>query len=172
MRRCISVLVMLGMIRLLCACALPAMPDLVGPSPTPGTAAPKVITFGAAERERLHYAPLIAQFNADNPDLRVQFVALDEGAHIAVGPEAALQTIASSADTALVATWLVARAPHPAAALYDLQPLIAADPAFDRADFYPGAFIPNAQATATYGMAREVGVRLLVYNQEFWEQAA
>ncbi len=175
LQRCSLLLLFLAITSALSGCALvtePAAAPTVAPAASGASARanePVVLTFGASEQERSAYEPLIAQFNADNPDLQVQFVALDEIAD-QINADAQLQAIARVADTALVDSAAVTQATHPASYLHNLAPLIDADATFDKADFYPAAFTIDRQTGAIYAVAREVGIPLLFYHQDYWTQ--
>ena len=62
------------------AAATPAAQDgaTAAPAGEPGERSPVAIGFAAPEPERQAYEPLIAEFNRQNPDVRVQFVPRDE----------------------------------------------------------------------------------------------
>jgi len=140
--------------------AVPASGDAA-----PGT--PVIVTFGADERDRQVYEPLIAAFNRDNPDLVVQFVPLDAMARLGSSQPAIVQrsmrAIAAGADAFALQ---FARAEHIASPLLrDLQPLIDAA-TFDRADFYPLALSANVSALRFVPLRIEVP--LLAYNKQLW----
>src|SRR5262245_11596362 len=105
---------------LLSACAGPGAqaptPDGLSPAPTDpaitaptsaaqldpsGDGSPITVGFAAQEFERQQYEPLIAAFNAQNPDIRVQFVPFG-GASGSFSFEEMTRQIVSSADTAAV----------------------------------------------------------------------
>lgn len=165
---CLSSLFLIAIVLSSCLPA-PAPPEQRQAAEATPSADSVTISFGAPENERIPYERLMAQFTADNPDIRVRFVALDTAGE--AGAEAALHQAATAADTALVPSAALALAPNPAAYLRDLQPFIDADPAFDPQDFYPGALTTAPHDTAIYGVARAVGVRLLLYNQDLWDRA-
>src|SRR5258705_11019261 len=98
---------------LLSACAGPdapaPTPDSGSPAPPEASAQPNAngdtgavtIGFAAPEFERQQYEPLITAFNAQNPDMRVQFVALD-GLGAAASLDQMIRQAVSAADTAAV----------------------------------------------------------------------
>jgi ABC-type glycerol-3-phosphate transport system substrate-binding protein len=89
---------------LLAACS-PAAP----PPPTTPPADPTIttITFGVANHRLPEYAPQIEQFEAQNPDIDIQTVALDTVV-VADTADAAqtLDAIARVADTSVIAAGL------------------------------------------------------------------
>jgi ABC-type glycerol-3-phosphate transport system substrate-binding protein len=52
--------------------------------------------------------------------------------------------------------------------VHDRTPLIEADPAFDRDDFYPAALAAASQEGGIYMVPRSVTVSLLSYNRDLW----
>lgn len=147
-------------IMLLNACMLAPAPD----SPEPVT-----ITFAAQEHERQSYKPLIAAFQADNPDVRVQFVGLDAATLTASAGDIRqiMRTIASAADTADF--FLL----HPDQLVdgyaRDLKPFMDADPSFDKADFYAGALEAASQEDRLFLLPHSLNIQLLAYNKDVWE---
>ncbi|MCG8352394.1 MAG: extracellular solute-binding protein, partial [Chloroflexales bacterium] len=117
------------------------------------------ITFAARAEEQQFYDPLIATFNADNPDMRVQFIALNEAAPT-------IPQIVRAADTAAV--FFVP--PHERTETYlrNLKPLMDADAAFTRDAFYPGAFAAAGDTDPVLLVPRTLYVPLLSYNQDLW----
>ncbi|MCG8347636.1 MAG: extracellular solute-binding protein, partial [Chloroflexales bacterium] len=137
--------------------------NVAPPSPiTPSPEASRVtITFAAPEAVRHLYAPLITAFNTDNPSIDVRFVAQ--------GDRSDMRQLVSAADTAVAS--LLQPADVFNGYLHDLTPLIEADPAFDRADFYPRAWQTATQDGGVYLLPRALHVEFLLYNQELWQQA-
>ncbi|MCU0492104.1 MAG: extracellular solute-binding protein [Chloroflexaceae bacterium] len=163
-------LLLLALLALLAGCA-PAAP---GPLPTVALAPTQVqptvdpasvvtITFGVQSYDASDYMPLIRTFETENPGVRVRLLPLDDVFTDDMGSDSRLFTLAEQADVALVRTTDVAENQQAGAVLRDLSPLMDADPTFNRADFYPGAFV-RANGT-TYALAREVDVPLIFYNK-------
>lgn len=154
----------------LSACAGPAAP--APPSPTAGPAAPAptdpaiaagpiTIGFAAPEFERASYEPLIAAFNQQNPDVQVQFVALEEGPIQSI--DQITRQAVTAADTA--AAFFLRPEDIAAGLVRDLAPLIEADPSFGRDDFYPSALAPSG---SVYLLPRALRLDLLSYNRDLW----
>ncbi|MCG8351603.1 MAG: extracellular solute-binding protein [Chloroflexales bacterium] len=153
----------------------PRSPAPVSPSPSATSDAailtvpaqpdgPVTISFGAYEYQRELYAPLIDAFHAQHPNIRVQFVGLDSTVS-AEREGLPLGHIVSVADTAAA---FVSSAEHDQGYLFDLAPFIAADPSFQRADYYPNAFgVFEHQGRITL-LPREMHVPLLSYNRSLW----
>ncbi len=131
-------------------------------SPTPDALTPTTISFAAPEAARPVYERLISLFNADNPDISVQFVPLDQLLEAESGQQ--MRQIASAADTAVV----FALSPADYGFFRDLRPLMEADPSFDRSDFYPGAFPSDTADSAVYLLPHTLRLPLLAYNKDRW----
>ena len=125
------------------ACAAPttpaAQPD-AAPSTAPGTNAPVssgdtaggvTIGFAAPEFERESYAPLIAAFNAQNSDVQVQFVVLNEGPITSI--DQLMRQAVSAADTAAV--FFLRSKDIENGLVRDLKPLIDGDSTTDNQTF-------------------------------------
>lgn len=158
---------------LLLSCAAPVAEPYSGSGgslmPTQ-TGGPLVITFGAPEFQRSIYEPLIAQFNQEEPAIRVQFVAIDHVYTQQRGDlESTLRQIVSLTDSAIVYT-----VPHEAfqhGLLLDLAPLIDADLTFNSADFFPGALERTRVDGRQYGVPVDITLPLLSYNRDLWRTA-
>ncbi|MFP4438030.1 MAG: ABC transporter substrate-binding protein [Chloroflexaceae bacterium] len=130
------------------------------------------IGFAANDHERQRYAPLIESFNADNPDMRVQFVSLDaatgayQNSNEPMSSDERMRRIAGAADT--VALNYVDPMVMERGYLFDLTPLIEADPDFNRDDFYPLALDAAGRDGSLYILPRTLHVQLLAYNQDLW----
>ncbi len=174
---------LLAVLLALSACGGPAAPTPAAPaggstdataigaaSPSqPGadaTAAPGgvvTIGFAAPEFERAGYEPLIAAFNEQNPNVRVEFVPL--AMQSAQSLDELMRQIVSSADTA--ATFLLRPEDIKNGLVRDLAPLIDADSSFDRDDYYAGALTPGSDG-GIYLLPRELRLALLTYNKDLW----
>ncbi|RPI28750.1 MAG: extracellular solute-binding protein, partial [Chloroflexota bacterium] len=86
------------------------------------------ITFAAYEMDRLLYEPVIEEFNRQNHETSVQFVALPDQA---LDPAA----LASAADVVLLWSGFDSAS---SGYFRDLQPLLEPDPNFEMEDFWPG----------------------------------
>jgi ABC-type glycerol-3-phosphate transport system substrate-binding protein len=132
------------------------------------------ITFAATEDDRPIYEPLIQAFEAENPNIHVQFVNFDSLLKAIVAPsgsvvtndEDSIQDIIKAADTArLSATdesiqkgWV-----------RDMTPLMNADANFNKDDFYPGALVPLGDKQGIYMLPHTLYVPLLSYNKTLWK---
>lgn len=150
------------------ATPVPANPG--DPTPFAAEQTPIVITFASYEYERARYEPVMAAFNTENPDIRVQFVSLDalmasEGSQ-PLSYDAWMRQIASAADTfPLFSTSsdLISKG-----YIRDLAPLIDADPAFAREDFVQGA-LQAAQDGTIASIPDTLRIPLLTYNKDLWD---
>src|SRR5262245_39946949 len=98
------------------------------PSPNAEGRSAVTITFGASSFMRHAYEPLIAAFNAQHPGITVQFVSLDEVYQGGGESQEQIRRIVSRADTAEAGG---KEGEFDLGLLYDLKPLMDADPNFD-----------------------------------------
>jgi ABC-type glycerol-3-phosphate transport system substrate-binding protein len=137
----------------------PAQPD------ASGDAGVITIGFAAQEFERQQYEPLITAFNAQNPDVRVQFVPLG-GLGASTSLDELMHQTVSAADTA--AAFFLRPEDIANGLVRDLKPLIEADPGFESDDFYPGALAPSGANDGIYMLPRMLRISLLSYNKDLW----
>jgi len=154
------------------------------PTPLP-TVAPTRISQPAATPQRttvrfaLHdvevplYEGLIAAFEEENPDLRVQIVSLNEVLGLgplgtAQMPEDAEQRLVAAAD---VVTFGVTRQTVRNGLVRDLSPLIETDPRFEAADYIEGALARYQWGGGTWALPTSVHYRLLFYNKDAFDSA-
>lgn len=151
-----------------CVPAGPAVPATGTTSPASSSPASSVarVGFGALEFERAAYEPLIKAFNAENPDIQVEFVSL-EGIFNA-GPVESLQAMAGAADT-LAPPFFPPEAAE-TGLFADLRPQIEADPSFASDDFFPGALAQAADG-GIYQIPHSLDVQILSYNTDLWDAA-
>ncbi len=135
-------------------------------APPSGSDATVTITFGANSFMRHVYEPLIEAFNAQHPGITVQWIALDQVYRADVDQNERTRRIVSLADTAELEAGAGQLQPG---LLYDLTPLIDADPSFNRDDFYPRALSSVTLATGAISMLPQtLSVELLYYNKDLW----
>ncbi|MEN9937596.1 MAG: hypothetical protein RLZZ387_4175 [Chloroflexota bacterium] len=155
---------------LIAACGAPAAQQPTPPpeqaTPTTNPAEPVTIGFAAQESEREVFEPLIAQFEAENPGIRIQFVAVDELLREANSSDIDQinRRIVSAADTA--APFFIRAEDVQAGIFADLQPLADADATFDQADFQPGALESFRRDGGLFALPRTLQVSLLSYNRD------
>jgi ABC-type glycerol-3-phosphate transport system substrate-binding protein len=129
----------------------------------PGDGAPVTITFGGFNEDRGIYEALIAQFEQDHPEIRVQFMSFES---ITDGNIfRATREVMSAVD--------VAEMPASAEAIAkgwvrDLTPLMDADATFDRTDFNPGVLEGVSESGHSYMLPRALHVPLIFYNRDLW----
>ncbi len=120
-----------------------------------------VITFACHEYHENTYRRLADQFEAANPDVRVQLVFLE--------PASNLSEVVSRADT-LTMPYL-----SPALArqgrVRDLAPFIMADQTFQPEDFYPHTLDSLQWDGGTWGLPFAVNFTLIVYDKEAFDAA-
>lgn len=178
MRRLITFVLLLS---LLVSCNIlgdePAGP-LATPAPEPSpqsTDGPVTISFAAWDYERAIYEPLAQKFTAENPNIKVVIVSLDELTNITSdqpdfqSPTVMLRRIVSGADTA-PANFLTPDQ-FTANLIMDLGPLMDADPNFKRDDFYPGAIDRYRANGGVWGLPRYIYAQILAYNKDLFTRA-
>ncbi len=150
-----------------CSFDTPSEPPAGDQTPEAGATADHVtITFGAISFMRQVYEPLIQAFNADHPGITVQFVSLDEAYQSSGDYSAQTRQIVSMADTAEAPA---SEEQFNLGLLYDLKPLMNADPSFNSDDFYPNALSSaTAGNGAIYKLPQTLEIPLLFYNSDLW----
>jgi ABC-type glycerol-3-phosphate transport system substrate-binding protein len=124
------------------------------------------ITFGAISFMRQVYEPLIQAFNAEHPGITVQFVSLDEAYQNSSDYSTQTRQIVSMADTAEAEA---SEELFKLGLLYDLKPLMNADPSFNADDFYANALnSATAGNGAIYKLPQMLEIPLLLYNSDLW----
>ncbi|HNP85594.1 MAG TPA: hypothetical protein PKK78_05605, partial [Kouleothrix sp.] len=120
------------------------------------------IGFGVPPADRALYQPLIATFNEQNTDMRVQMVGIstDGDSNEVVG------RATRAADTAAVDS--VSRADMTSGRLFDLAPLADADATFARDDWYPGTLDMLTLDNRLFMLPRSAPLPLLAYNKQLW----
>jgi ABC-type glycerol-3-phosphate transport system substrate-binding protein len=153
-----STLSLLLCLALLAACAAP----VAQPPTPPGSNGPTRVGFAALPFEKAAYQPVIDAFNVANPDIQVEFVALepqfngDEQEQAAEVAAAADSFVSLLAGPEALETNLVA----------DLRPLIDADATFNLADYESGAFPSSGPITL---LPTNLSVNTLSYNSDLWD---
>jgi ABC-type glycerol-3-phosphate transport system substrate-binding protein len=130
------------------------------------------ITFAVLEEERPLYEALIERFEQDTPEIHVQLVNSEMVAKTIVTPdgtfshdEASLRETLSIADTAALGVTAEAITKG---WVYDLRPLMDADPSFDSADFHHDALALAGQNGQIYTLPHTLWIELLSYNKALW----
>jgi ABC-type glycerol-3-phosphate transport system substrate-binding protein len=131
------------------------------------------VTFATYRADEKFYRSLIDLFDAQNPNIQVQLVMLDNDVDDAIvnqedGIDGQLRSIVSAADTAAIPTTWLSTVYNVDRYLFNLKSFIDAEPAFAVEDFYPGALLTDPQTHAIYGVSRAIHQPLLFYNQNLW----
>ncbi len=122
------------------------------------------ITLAAPAGFQAAYERLIEQFQEDQPRIQVQFVPLSgQQAGLSLREQAAL------ADVVL----LEGQPPttDAAAAFLDLTPLMAADPTFDAADFWPGIMEACRATGVQVGLPFRANASLIFFDKAAFDAA-
>ncbi len=118
------------------------------------------------------YEGLIESFEEDNPDIHVQLVSINEILEIDLlggdVPDDASQRLAANAD---VINMQASRDAVQQGLVYDLTPLIQADPNFQRDDFYPGALERNQWDGGTWSLPTRVMFNMIYYDKDAFDEA-
>lgn len=132
------------------------------------TASPSVtIRFAASEQERAYYESLIPAFNQQQPNIQVEFVAVDVGA--TNGPRDGRTPVQQMLHVADTAAPLMVQAEDVAnGSLRDLKPFMDADPAFNQDDFFTAALDAARVQNGIYMVPHTLNLPLLRYNKDLW----
>jgi ABC-type glycerol-3-phosphate transport system substrate-binding protein len=179
MRRLLTLLLLMAF---LSACAGAGQPSdalpTAGPvEATPGEAeGPVTISFAASDFERSLYENLAKKFTTDNPNITVVIVPIEDLTNIPnpngqYNPLDILRSVASGADSAPSNYVYIPPEAYGSSLLTDLAPLMDADSAFNREDFYPGALEQATVKGGTWLLPRYLNVQILTYNKELFKLA-
>ncbi|HEU4326021.1 MAG TPA: extracellular solute-binding protein [Roseiflexaceae bacterium] len=180
MARCCAALLLL----ILVGCA--TMPeaatpqaDLTSETPLRSSDAAVTISFAAFDYEQTVYEQLARSFSAEHPNIKVVIIPMADLITSSANPSSStgepnspfgrLRQIVSGADTASAS--IVPPEAFGTSLLYNLAPLMDADPGFERDDFYPGALERYTHKGGTWVLPRSLPVSLLSYNKELFKQA-
>lgn len=164
---------------LLASCGAPppsgnATPAVPGVTPTSGSET-VTISFAVWEYERNIYQPLADRFMTENPNIKIVLVSLDDimmfepGNEGPTNPLDVLRRIVSAADTA--PAFALTPEAFGTPLLLDLKPLMDADAAFQRDDFFPGAIERYTAKGGVWALPRYHSVPLIVYNRALFQNA-
>src|SRR5262245_14935971 len=188
MRRFVLLLLLLGV---LVACGGPAGPDAdiptidpgqtVATAPAPGPDNPSgdgpvTISYAAMEAERPVYEALAQKFMADNPNIKIVIVPLDDLTNIQnpngqYNPLDIVRSVVSGADTAPTGYVYLPPEALSSGLLMDLKPLMDADASFKREDFYPGTIEQFSIGDRVMLLPRYLNIQILTYNKDLFKQA-
>lgn len=150
--------------------ALPTIAP-VGNLPSTDESGPVQISFGISEYERSNFEPLIEAFQAENPNIRVVLVSLDDAYSNYESEAGALRWIVSQADAFSTSSYYVSPEMYNSNLFLDLKPLMDADPNFQRDDFHPGVldFVTVDNRIAV--LPQYLYIQALTYNKDLLAQA-
>lgn len=120
------------------------------------------------------YRDLIETFEAENPDIEIQIVSIEETLGLGSDgmgqwPEDAARRLVSAAD--VVPTNAIGITNGASGLLLDLRPLIEADSTFDRADFYPNALEYFESDGGIWGLPTALNFNVIFYNKDAFDAA-
>ncbi|HEY3232618.1 MAG TPA: extracellular solute-binding protein, partial [Roseiflexaceae bacterium] len=122
------------------------------------------LTFGASDFDRRTYQPIIEAFNQGNPNIHVQFVAIDD-LYKGDDRNEQLRGIVTRVDTASA---YVDPSQLKLGLVRDLKPLMDADASFAPDDFYPVAIQSLSADGGIYLAPKTIYPFLLSYNKDMW----
>ncbi len=133
-----------------------------------------IVQMAVYDWEAGSYRDLIETFEAENPDIQIKTVSVEEILGLGSGgggrwPEDAAQRMASSAD--VFTGNIGGRAARQNGLLLDLEPLMQADADFDRDDFYPNTLENFESDGGIWGVPTQVNFTLLFYQKEVFDAA-
>lgn len=131
-----------------------------------------IISFVVDSWQKGFYQGAVERFEEENPDLKIEFVSVDEvmGSQEAFyeDPNAGMLALAQNGD--VISTFFPPNQQFEGIYL-DLGPLIDADSALDRTDFYNGALDMFSQSGRTYAIPTSIGFQLIFYDKALFDRA-
>jgi ABC-type glycerol-3-phosphate transport system substrate-binding protein len=119
------------------------------------------ISFAAIDGQRIAYETLIVEFEVQNPDIEVQFVALE------VDPSD-MSGLASQADTIALPVLLVG---SDAYNYLDIQPLAEMDTNFDQGEYLAGIMEGCQVEDRQIGLPYVASQQVIYYNPAIFDEA-
>lgn len=145
-----------------------------GSGNTTAEGGPVIVSFGVVEFQRQVYEPIAEAFNEQHDNIEVRVVSLDNIFGFTSGNSPDISTIINqvvrTADTA-DPLFPVRPSDIENGYLHDLQPLMDADPTFDKSDFYPHAFQNIGEEEGVYLLPNQLPVPLMSYNKSLWQSS-
>jgi ABC-type glycerol-3-phosphate transport system substrate-binding protein len=140
--------------------------------PTPVAEEAVTISFAVFGFEQGRYNDVIAAFEEENPDIKINLRSIEEILDLnglaAQWPEDARLRLASAADVSAV---LYTPSAVDQGLLLDMGPLMTADTQFDSADFFPSLLSQYQSDGGTWAMPTEANYQLIFYNKDAFDQA-
>lgn len=131
-----------------------------------------ILQMAVYEWESGQYRDLIETFEAENPDIEIKTVSIEEILDLDPGgvgqwPEDAARRLASSAD--ILRTNIVGTRQD--GLLLDLRPLAEADPNFSRDDFYPNMLTRLENDGQLLGLPTQANFTLIFFQKDAFDAA-
>lgn len=154
----------------------PFIPDTQA-TQTPGEADQAVISFASSESDRDAYIALAERFHSEHPDIKVVVIPVEDLLYAGgnqppqdvYNPASDLRRILSGTDT--VASGVVQPDLIGTPLLLDLKPLMDADAAFQRSDFYTGTLEYWSANGGIWALPRTFAQRTISYNADLFAAA-
>ena len=134
-----------------------ATPISIASAPEGSTSITFMANLGPAENQLAHIAEAFNQQNV--------------GVFVSLADASQFQQIREVAKAADCFAWYDPIQPNEVSSVLDLQPLVDADAAFQRADYPPQLLTPFQSSGALYGLPYMVTFRVLIYNQTLFDNA-
>jgi len=131
---------------------------------------PTVLRFACDGRRRTEFESWAAEFHAQNPDVLVQFVPIEDILDMtgAGGPAATYHKLAAAADTNCVP---LSSEAIDLGLVRDLTPFIAGDRSFASDDFFPGTLDAFRLGETVWGLPADVWIHILYYRSDMFDRA-
>lgn len=133
-----------------------------------------ILRMIAYDWEIANYSDLIESFEAENPDIAIEMVSLEETLGLSAGgagawPDGTDRQLVSAADVVPMNAINVTGSPG---LLLDLRPLIEADSSFRKDDFYPGGLESVTRNGGIWGMPTSLNFTFIFYNKDIFDEAS
>ncbi|MFP4438039.1 MAG: extracellular solute-binding protein [Chloroflexaceae bacterium] len=125
-----------------------------------------IIRFGVHEGELPVYQPLVAAFNAEASDMCVRLIPF--GNNSLPGAGITQEVIATVRQADVVELFRHQLNAQTEGLFLDLHPLLEADAAFDKADYFPNALEFIGPDQQLYMLPRVLAPQVIAYNQDLW----
>ncbi len=133
-----------------------------------------ILQMAVYDWERGNYRDLVDTFEAENPDIEIKMVSVEETLGLESGgigewPEDGARRLVGAAD--VITTNAIGGARAQKELLLDLRPLMDADAGFSEDDFYPNALEFFSSDGGIFGLPSYINFTLLFYQKDMFDEA-